>query len=146
MPTMTRRVRGALDDDDFGTMPTALDCKALSSVTPSQAKPDDSTLPGAPSGYRMSASVEDFTLAFKETRVKVTEGVASLGSHAGNALVVGDPTVSRYHAEIRFEDDRLLVRDLGSTNGTFIDGVRVKEGFLKAGNVLRLGPPTCAWS
>jgi hypothetical protein len=128
-----------LDDDDSGTMPTALDCKALSSVTPSQAKPDDSTLPGAPSGYRVSASVEGFTLAFKETRVKVTEGVASLGSHAGNTLVVGDPTVSRYHAEIRFEDDRLLVRDLGSTKGTFIDGVRVKEGFLKAGNVLRLG-------
>ncbi|GMU59003.1 MAG: hypothetical protein AMXMBFR34_07660 [Myxococcaceae bacterium] len=139
---MARRVRGALDDDDdSSSKATALDLKPLTSETAaaSPPKPDDSTLPASPSGYRVAASVESFTLAFKEGRARVTDGVASLGSHAGNTLVVADPTVSRFHAEVRYEDERLLVRDLGSTNGTFIDGVRVKEGYLKAGNTLRLG-------
>ncbi|MCC6335643.1 MAG: sigma 54-interacting transcriptional regulator, partial [Myxococcales bacterium] len=80
-----------------------------------------------------------FSVAFKDARAKVTDGVASLGSHAGNTLVVADPTVSRFHAEIRFEDERVLVRDLGSTNGTFLDGVRVKEAWWKPGHALRLG-------
>jgi DNA-binding NtrC family response regulator len=129
------------DEDDSSRKATALDFAPFASPPAKQelARPDDSTLPASPSGYRVAPTVEGFTLTFKDTRAKVTDGVASLGSHLGNTLVVADPTVSRFHAEIRFENERVLVRDLGSTNGTFLDGVRVKEGYWKPGNALRLG-------
>ncbi|MCC6338185.1 MAG: FHA domain-containing protein, partial [Myxococcales bacterium] len=101
---MARRPRGALDDDDAASrQATALDLRPLPAVEAdaSLAKPDDSTLPASPSGYRIATAVESFSVAFKDARAKVTDGVASLGSHAGNTLVVADPTVSRFHAEIR---------------------------------------------
>jgi len=137
---MARRVRGVLDDEDVdSSSPTSLELRPLSPG--GEVRPDDQTLPAKPggSGYRVAPTVEGFVLAWGEQRVRVLEGVASLGSHAGNSLVVSEPTVSRCHAEIRLEDDRVVVRDLGSTNGTFVDGVRVKEAFLKPGNGLRLG-------
>lgn len=52
---------------------------------------------------------------------------------------VDDPDASRAHAEVVREGDRYLLRDLGSTNGTFLDGRRVKEGTLCDGDVVRFG-------
>lgn len=52
------------------------------------------------------------------------------------------PDVSREHCEIRVEAERVLVKDLGSSNGTYVDGQRVQEAELKAGSVLTVGPAT----
>ncbi len=62
-----------------------------------------------------------------------------LGSAPDNDLVVDSPTVSRQHARMEFVGSGYLLRDLGSKNGTFIDGVRVMEAFLVAGARVRLG-------
>jgi pSer/pThr/pTyr-binding forkhead associated (FHA) protein len=43
-----------------------------------------------------------------------------------------DRAISRRHAEIRMTPDGLLLRDLGSTNGTFINDVRVTEAYVPA--------------
>jgi two-component system, NtrC family, response regulator GlrR len=102
------------------------------------AKPEDNTLPFS-TPNRASQAVEGFSLRAGENRVTVLDGVAQVGSAVGNTLVMFDPTVSRFHCEIRVEAGRIVVRDLGSTNGTSIDGVQVKEGYLKAGSILRLG-------
>ena len=64
---------------------------------------------------------------------------SSIGSQAGNDLHVFDPTVSRYHCEIVVEGNRAAVIDLGSKNGTVLDGVQVKHGYLRDGSLLRLG-------
>ncbi len=48
-------------------------------------------------------------------------------------------TVSRRHCEIRHERSGYLLRDLGSTNGTRLNGERVREAYLKPGCVLRIG-------
>ena len=64
---------------------------------------------------------------------------ASIGSHPSNHLVVKDPTVSRFHCEMACAPEGVKVRDLDSRNGTFIDGVRIKEAFIAPGSVLRLG-------
>jgi len=53
-----------------------------------------------------------------------------LGSSPDNDVVLTDPTVSRCHAEIRSTPNGLLLRDLGSTNGTYCDDVRVVEAYL----------------
>ena len=66
-------------------------------------------------------------------------GLNKLGRNPTNDFRISDPSISSFHAEIAVENDVIRVRDLGSTNGTFIDEVRVEEGLLKPENVLRLG-------
>jgi two-component system, NtrC family, response regulator GlrR len=50
-----------------------------------------------------------------------------IGSHADCDLVLTDTTVSRRHAELRLEPTGYVLRDLGSTNGTTLGGVRIRE-------------------
>jgi two-component system, NtrC family, response regulator GlrR len=61
------------------------------------------------------------------------------GSAEGVDLVVKEPTVSRLHAELDPRPSGLWVRDLGSRNGTFIEGVRVESGCVPDRGHLRLG-------
>ncbi|MBK7862141.1 MAG: sigma 54-interacting transcriptional regulator [Archangiaceae bacterium] len=63
----------------------------------------------------------------------------SIGSHPSNDLIIDDATVSRFHCEIIVGASGPLVRDLGSRNGTTVDGVSVREAFVRDGSVLRLG-------
>lgn len=51
-------------------------------------------------------------------------------------------TVSRQHCEVRVDEDEAVVRDLGSSNGTFLNGRRVTESTIDAGDLLRVGPTT----
>jgi DNA-binding NtrC family response regulator len=69
-----------------------------------------------------------------------TEGEPiGIGSAPDNALVLDDHTVSRHHAEVLAVAEGFLLRDRGSTNGTFLDGHRVKEAFLTSGCQVRFG-------
>src|SRR5262249_4876481 len=52
---------------------------------------------------------------------------------------VGDRQVSRRHAAIELAGPNLHLVDLGSTNGTYVDGVRVIDAFLREGSILRMG-------
>jgi two-component system response regulator GlrR len=63
----------------------------------------------------------------------------SIGSHPSNDFTLDDPTVSRFHCEIRVGAKGSRVRDLDSLNGTVLDGVQVAEGYLRGGSLLRLG-------
>src|SRR5262245_16341085 len=66
-------------------------------------------------------------------------GFNTLGRNPTNDFRVHDATVSSFHCEIVLSEDSVLVRDLGSTNGTFIDNQPVREGNLQPGQILRLG-------
>ena len=63
----------------------------------------------------------------------------TIGRLAQCELSVRDPTVSRRHAELAPDGAGLRVRDLGSTNGTFLNGTRVEEGVARAGDTLAFG-------
>jgi two-component system, NtrC family, response regulator GlrR len=63
----------------------------------------------------------------------------SIGSHPSNDVNLDDPTVSRFHCEIRVGPKGARVKDLDSTNGVLVDGVQVAEGYLRGGSLLRLG-------
>ena len=65
--------------------------------------------------------------------------VITIGAMEDNDLVVNDETVSRYHCKIVQEDSGYLLQDLQSTNGTFINRVRVREGYLRPGCTIGLG-------
>ena len=55
-------------------------------------------------------------------------------------MVLNSPSVSRAHAEIYIEEGRLALRDLDSTNGTFLNGVRLKEpALLQSGDIVHFG-------
>jgi DNA-binding NtrC family response regulator len=62
-----------------------------------------------------------------------------IGSMEDNDVVLHDDTVSRYHCKIIQDDTSFILIDNRSTNGTFINKVRVREAFLKPGCVVAVG-------
>jgi len=64
---------------------------------------------------------------------------ALLGSSASCDLRLSDPEVSRRHASVESVGRRLRICDLGSKNGTFVDGVSIVEAHLQGGEVVRMG-------
>jgi pSer/pThr/pTyr-binding forkhead associated (FHA) protein len=72
-------------------------------------------------------------------RFTLTESIITIGRHPDSNLVLADPNVSRNHAEIRPQGDRYVVVDLGSTNGSRVNGVRVDTQVLNDGDELMFG-------
>jgi transcriptional regulator with PAS, ATPase and Fis domain len=70
----------------------------------------------------------------------------TIGTLPENGIVLTDTTVSRRHAVVEETAKGYLLRDLDSTNGTFLNGVRVREGYLAAGSVIRLGQTEMTFS
>jgi two-component system response regulator GlrR len=66
-------------------------------------------------------------------------GRCSLGTHRSNDWVLSDPMVSRFHCELHVDASSVRIVDLGSKNGTTVDGIRVRDAFLKQGSLIRLG-------
>jgi two-component system response regulator GlrR len=63
----------------------------------------------------------------------------TIGACESCDLVLGDDTVSRFHCEVLIEPGGSRIRDLGSVNGVFVDGIRVLDAFLRGGSLIRLG-------
>jgi len=76
---------------------------------------------------------------FKVDERELEQGSLSIGRNHDNALSIDDPAVSSHHAQIVTVFDSSYVEDLGSTNGTFINGKQVKMHTLHNGDVLTLG-------
>ena len=69
-----------------------------------------------------------------------TDAVKTIGRTARADFIVEAPLVSRLHCRLTASaSDQLLVEDLGSTNGTLVNGKRVERGVLKPGDVLTVG-------
>ena len=62
-----------------------------------------------------------------------------VGRSSRCSFVVHDLSVSRFHAQVTTNDDSVNVKDLGSRNGTFVDGVRVSEVEIQPGQTVRFG-------
>ena len=63
----------------------------------------------------------------------------TLGAMSDNDLIVNHESVSRHHCKIIQEPNGYILADLGSTNGTFINRVRIREGYLKPGCTIQIG-------
>lgn len=63
----------------------------------------------------------------------------TIGAMDDNDLVLDDETVSRNHCRISLEGDNFIITDLDSTNGTFVNRVRVREAYLRADSVISVG-------
>jgi len=82
----------------------------------------------------------DRTLARDVSGARVT-----IGSARTNDFVLSDPTVSRHHCEITVRDERYVVRDLGSKNGTRVEGTFVFEAPITPGATVGVGDTNIAF-
>lgn len=69
-------------------------------------------------------------------------GTARIGRGTHNDIVLRDDRVSRRHGQLSARQGNLVFTDLGSTNGSFVNGTRVREIVLGSGDVVRLGNST----
>ncbi|KAA3646398.1 MAG: FHA domain-containing protein [Chloroflexi bacterium] len=74
----------------------------------------------------------------KDQPIPLTSAWTRLGRDLTNDIVVNNPSVSRFHAEVHYNESRFLIRDLGSSGGTFVNGNQVSEAPLFAGDSIRL--------
>lgn len=65
--------------------------------------------------------------------------LTTVGRHGDADILLDDVTVSRRHVEVERVGDRYAVRDVGSLNGTWLNGVRIEDGELQDGDELRIG-------
>jgi len=73
------------------------------------------------------------------TAFALNKSTVRIGKAPENDVGLEDPTVSRAHLLVQRQGDRFLVQDLGSTNGTFLDGAQVREAYLRPGAILEVG-------
>ena len=71
--------------------------------------------------------------------IELRPGRNRLGRGPDNDFLIEHPTVSTAHCEVVCEDAGIRVRDCDSTNGTFINKVRIREAFLKPGSIVSVG-------
>ena len=76
-------------------------------------------------------------LTGKSHDVKVDK--TTIGRLEDNTFQIADPSVSSHHCEIFMRGDDVVVQDLNSTNGSYINGEKITEAVLKPGQTLRLG-------
>ena len=63
----------------------------------------------------------------------------TIGRVEDNTFHIADPSISSHHCEVQLRGSDIVIRDLNSTNGTFINGNKIEESVLKPGQTLRLG-------
>ena len=85
------------------------------------------------------AKLKIFLASGQEITHDLPEETTTIGRLPENALQIEDASVSSSHAEIFADEDRFFVRDLGSTNGTFINGEKIDKALLHEGDEVRFG-------
>ncbi|HUU93531.1 MAG TPA: FHA domain-containing protein [Phycisphaerae bacterium] len=78
----------------------------------------------------------------KGKQVEIPSGTLTVGRAEDSDLIIASTRVSRHHCEIVSEGGKLTIRDKGSGNGTFVNGAKIEEQALDAGDEVRIGPLT----
>ena len=100
--------------------------------------PEAATRAVGPSATKVGIQVMVLSGSAKGTSKTLGE-MLRIGKAPDNDLVLDDDTVSRHHCELTRANDGVHVRDLGSTNGTFLESARIAEAIAPVGSVVRVG-------
>jgi hypothetical protein len=103
-------------------------------VQPGPVQPRPTALPPAATGSQLV-----LVGRADGSRYALTKPVIAFGRALDNDVVLEDTRVSRYHAELRLHGERYQLRDLRSTNGTFLNGRSVVEEPIRPGDVVSFG-------
>jgi len=90
-------------------------------------------------GWSPVARLEFILGPMANQTLPLSEEVTTIGSVAGNTVVLADPAVSRKHAGIRKVNGLYELADLGSTNGVYVNGHKVPKKTLEPGDIIRVG-------
>src|ERR1039458_9292790 len=71
--------------------------------------------------------------------IKLKAGANSFGQSPANDFTLNDPSVSGSHCQIVVENGNVIIKDLASTNGTYVNRSAVKEAALQPGQTIHLG-------
>lgn len=113
-----------------------------------QKPPAPDAAPTAPDGAEPKSLVVDgFSLAVvrgsartKKREFVLRRPLCRIGKAPSlNDVVLDEDTVSRQHCEIARDERGYLLRDLGSTNGTLLDGAEIREAYLRPGSLITVG-------
>src|SRR2546425_583125 len=75
----------------------------------------------------------------QQWEIQLHAGVNTFGRGPANQFVIEHPSVSTSHCQIVVDDSSIQLKDLGSTNGTFLNRAPVREAALQSGHRLQLG-------
>lgn len=105
--------------------------------TPATAPSPAQNFPTTPVSNERSLIGLDGALAGQRFLIPPTG--LTIGRRQDNQLVISDPSISRHHARIALEGGMLVLYDLGSTNGSYVNEKRVSQQVLNPGDVVRFG-------
>jgi pSer/pThr/pTyr-binding forkhead associated (FHA) protein len=125
---VTRETTSAFPSADFVNEPDALPTLgADSAVSGVEALPPGSALIVVKRGPNAGS------------RFLLDLPVTSVGRHPGSDIFLDDVTVSRRHAELRWDNDEIHLLDVGSLNGTYVNGEAVDSAVLVNGDEVQIG-------
>jgi pSer/pThr/pTyr-binding forkhead associated (FHA) protein len=85
-----------------------------------------------------SAPEKNVFLIINQQITSIQKSVTRLGRQLDNDIVFQETSVSRNHAEIRYEDDKYILYDQKSTAGTFVNGLKIDRCVLNSGDLISL--------
>ncbi len=90
-------------------------------------------------GWSPAARLEFILGPMANQSLTLSDEVFTIGSVAGNSVVLADPAVSKKHAGIRKVDGSYELADFGSTNGVYVNGHKVPKKTLAHNDIIRVG-------
>ncbi len=94
--------------------------------------------PSAPTGVSL-ANLDIYYSDGTSTRIPLKSSQITIGRESTCDVVLADSSSSGMHAEITISDKGYLLRDLGSSNGTFVNGKQISEAYIYSGDTITLG-------
>ena len=91
------------------------------------------------SASKASSFEQNVFLIVNRQMIPLDKPVIRIGRQMENDIVFHEEFVSRFHAEIRFEDGKYILQDNGSTSGTFVNGRKIDRCVLNSGDLISIG-------
>jgi pSer/pThr/pTyr-binding forkhead associated (FHA) protein len=117
-------------------------CACMPTATPPSPTPTQGYPPAPAAGgvaVAQATTLVGIDGALAGQRVAIPPTGLTIGRETDNMLIIPDPSVSRHHARIAFENGALVVYDLNSTNGVYVNEQRISKQSLRAGDIVRFG-------
>ena len=84
--------------------------------------------------------ITPIAITWREQTMPISGELIRMGRAPQNEIILEAKNISRFHCQIKRENDRLVIEDLGSTNGTYVNEVRISEPhMLSVGDIVRVG-------